>query len=203
MARSEIRVAGRACSLWALLAAAPGVLTLEDVLVGAFRLFVSTVVVERRASIFNTPHGLGISVPALLEALRWRYPGETSACRCWRLHWIEGASKHLLHALLAPLWHGGPVPARHGRTHMPGWDQAPLRRLVLVEGFVAGIVSAESRHVVGSRGGLAMYTAGRSRRFLCACVAGMGNNSLALAELLFSWEGLWDLCCLVLGFSNL
>ena len=28
----------------------------------------------------------------------------------------------------------------------------------------------------------------------------MGNDSLALAELLFSWEGLWDLCCLVLGF---
>ena len=32
---------------------------------------------------------------------------------------------------------------------MPGWDQAPLRRLVLVEGYVAGIVSAESGHVVG------------------------------------------------------
>ena len=37
---------------------------------------------------------------------------------------------------------------------MPGWDQVPLRRLVLVEGYVAGIVSAESGHVVGlnSRG---------------------------------------------------
>ena len=56
---------------------------------------------------------------------------------------------HLLHALLAPLWHGGPVPACQGRTHMPGWDQAPLLRVILVEGYVAGIVSAESGHVVG------------------------------------------------------
>ena len=85
VARSEIREAERACSLWALLAAAPGVLTLEDGLVGAFKLFVSAGAVEPRASIFNTPHGLGISVPALLEALRWRYPGETSACRCYAL----------------------------------------------------------------------------------------------------------------------
>ena len=53
-----------------MLGAAPGVLPLEDVLVGAFRLFVATGMVEPRASIFNTPHGLGISVPALLEALR-------------------------------------------------------------------------------------------------------------------------------------
>ena len=61
---------------------------------------------------------------------------------------------YLLHSLLAPLWHGGPVPTRQGRTHMPGWDQEPHRRLVLVEGYVAGIVSAESGHVVGlnSRG---------------------------------------------------
>ena len=29
------------------------------------------------------------------------------------------------------------------------------------------------------------------------------NDSLALAELLFSLESLWDLCCLVTGFSNL
>ena len=28
----------------------------------------------------------------------------------------------------------------------------------------------------------------------------MGNDSLALAELLFFWEGLWDLCYLVSGF---
>ena len=28
-------------------------------------------------------------------------------------------------------------------------------------------------------------------------------DSLAVAELLFSLEGLWDLCCLVTGFSNL
>ena len=155
-ARLEIRVAERVCSLWALLAAAPGVLVLEDVLVLAFRLFVSTGAVEPRASIFNfnMPHGLGISVPALLEALRWRYPGETSACRCWCRHCSEGANVYLLHSLLAPLWHGGPILARQGSTHMPGWDQAPHRRLVLVEGYVAGIVSAEWGHVVGlnSRG---------------------------------------------------
>ena len=28
-------------------------------------------------------------------------------------------------------------------------------------------------------------------------------ETLALAELLFSLESLWDLCCLVTGFSNL
>ena len=31
-----------------------------------------------------------------------------------------------------------------------------------------------------------------SRGIRGACAAGMGNDSLALAELLFSWEGLWD-----------
>ena len=69
------RVPERACLLWALLALAPGVLTPEDVLIGAFELFFATGAVEPRASIFNTPHGLGISVPALLDALQWRYPG--------------------------------------------------------------------------------------------------------------------------------
>ena len=49
VARSEIRAAERACSLWVLLAAALGVSTLEDVFVGAFRLFVSTGAVGRRA----------------------------------------------------------------------------------------------------------------------------------------------------------
>ena len=77
-------------------------------------------------------------MPALLEASRWRSPVDTSACRCWRLHWSEGASEHV-QALLAPFWHGGPVPARQGSTHMPGWDKAPLRRLVLVEGYVVAL----------------------------------------------------------------
>ena len=31
----------------------------------------------------------------------------------------------------------------------------------------------------------------------------VGADSLALAELLVSLESLWDLCCLVTGFSNL
>ena len=49
-------------------------------------VYVATGAVETRASIYNTPQGLGIAVPALLEALPWRYPGQKSACRCWRLH---------------------------------------------------------------------------------------------------------------------
>ena len=61
----------------------------------------------------------------------------------------RGASVPLLHALFAPLWHGGQVQARQGCTHMPGWDEAPLRRLILVEGCVAAVVSAWSGHVVG------------------------------------------------------
>ena len=117
-AHSEIRVAERACSLWAILAAAPGVLVLEDVLVGSFRLLVSTGAAEPTASIFNTPHGVGVSVVALLEALRWRYPGETCGCRCWRLHWSEGADEYLLRSLLAPLWDGGRFRlAREGLTY--------------------------------------------------------------------------------------
>ena len=50
---------------------------MEDVLVGAFKLYVATGAMESRASIYNTPQGLGIAVPALLEVLRRRYPGET------------------------------------------------------------------------------------------------------------------------------
>ena len=93
-ARLEIGVVERACSLRALLAAAPGVSVLEDMLLGAFRLFVATGAAELRASIFNTPHGPRNWVPALLEALRWRYPGEMSACQCWRPHWSKGADAY-------------------------------------------------------------------------------------------------------------
>ena len=149
VARTERRVADRACALWAVLEASPGVLAMEDLLVGAFKLYVAGGAMETRASVYNTPQGLGIAVPALLEALRWRYPGETSACRCWRLHWSEGASLPLLHSLFAPLWRGGMVQARQGCTWLPGWDEFPLRRLILVEGYVPGVVSAGQGHIVG------------------------------------------------------
>ena len=149
VARTERRVAERACALWAVLEASPGVLAMADVLVGAFKLYVATGAMETRASIFNTPQGLGIAVPALLEALRWRYPEKMSACRCWRLHWSEGASLPLLHALFAPLWRGGMVQACQGCTWLPGWDKFPPRRLILVEGYVPGVVSAGQWHIVG------------------------------------------------------
>ena len=142
-----MRVAERAYARWAVPAVVLGVLAPEDVLVGAFKPYVATGVLEPRASIYNTPQGLGIAVPALVEALRWRYSGETSACRYWRLHWSEGATLPLLHALFAPVWHGGMV--QEGCTHMPGWDEAPLRRLILVEGYVAGFVWAGPGHMVG------------------------------------------------------
>ena len=149
LARTERRVAEHACALWAVPEASPGVLAMEDVLIGAFKLYVATGAVELRASICNTPEGLGIAVPVLLEALRWRYPGETSACRCWRLHWSEGASLPLLHSLFAPLWVGGMVQARQGCTWLPGWDEFPLRRLIIVEGYVPGVISAGQGHMVG------------------------------------------------------
>ena len=82
LARTERRVAEHACALWAVLEASPGVLAMEDVLIGAFKLYVATGAVEPKASICNTPEGWGIAVSALLEALRWRYPGETNACHC-------------------------------------------------------------------------------------------------------------------------
>ena len=103
LARTERRVVEHACALWAVLEASPGVLAMEDVLIAAFNLSVANGAVEPKASICNTPEGLGIAVLALLEALRWRYPGETNASRCWRLHWSEGVSLPLLHSLFAPL----------------------------------------------------------------------------------------------------
>ena len=161
----QIRVAERACSLWVVLSAARGLLVPEDLLMGAFRLFVATGAAKPRVSMFITPHGLGVSVAALLEALWWTYPGETSACRCWRLHWSEGVDVYLLRSLLTPPWNGGPVPAHQGRTDMPGWDQEPHRRLVLVEEYVAGIVSAKSVHMLGlpSRGFIFCSRYGDSR----------------------------------------
>ena len=150
LARTERRVAVHACALWAVLEASPGVPAMEDVLIGAFKLYVATRAVEPRASICNTPQGLGIAVPALLAALRWRYPGETSACRCWRLHWSKGASLPLLHSLFAPLWVGGMVQARQGCTWLLGWDESPLRRLVIVDGYVPGVISAGHGHMVGA-----------------------------------------------------
>ena len=149
VARTERRVAECACALWAMLEASPEVLAMEDVLVGAFKLYIATGAVETRESICNTPAGLGIAVPALLEALRWRYPGETSACRCWQLHWSEGASLPLLHSLFAPLWRGGMVQARQAYTWFPSWDKFPLWRLIIVEGYVPGVVSAGPGHMVG------------------------------------------------------
>ena len=149
LARTERRVAEHACAPWAVLEASPGVLAMEDVLIGAFKLYVATGAMEPKASICNTPEGLGIAVPVLLEALRWRYPGETSACRCWRLHWSEGASLALRHSLFAPLRVGGMVQVRQGCTWLPGWDESPLRRLVIMEGYVPGVISAGQGHMVG------------------------------------------------------
>ena len=62
--RTERRVAKRACVLWAVLEASRGVLAMEDVLVGAFKLYVATGAMETRAAIYNRPQGLGIAVPA-------------------------------------------------------------------------------------------------------------------------------------------
>ena len=120
VARTERQVAQRACALWAVLEALPGVLAMKDVLVRAFRLHVTTGAMETKASIYNTPVGLGIAVLALLEALRWRYPGETSACRCWRLQWSEGASLPLLHSLFAPRLAGGHGPGAP-RLYLVAW----------------------------------------------------------------------------------
>ena len=166
LARTERRVAEHACALWAVLEASPGVLAMEDVLIGAFKLYVATGAVEPRASICNNPEGLGIAVPVLLEALRWRYPGETSACRRWRLHWSEGASLPLLHSLFAPLWVGGMVQARQGCTCLPCWDEFPLRSLIIVEGYVPGMISAGQGHMVGvnSRGHVFCSRGGNSLR---------------------------------------
>ena len=91
------------------------------------------------ASIYNTPQGFGIAVLALLGALRWWYPGDRRACRFWCLHWSEGGGGlRLTHALFPPLRHGGGVLARPGCTHIPGCDESPPRRFILVEGYVAG-----------------------------------------------------------------
>ena len=55
LARTERRVAEHACAQWAVLEASPGVLAMEDVLIGALKLYVTTGAVEPRASVCNTP----------------------------------------------------------------------------------------------------------------------------------------------------
>ena len=69
-----------ACTLFVLLHACPGALTLEDILVGAFMHFVGTEADRPRVSIADTRVGLGIAVSVMREALQWRYPlGATAA----------------------------------------------------------------------------------------------------------------------------
>ena len=60
-----MRVAVRVCWLWELLGAAHGVLVLEYMLMGAFRLFVATGIAGPMAPIFNTPMDWGFrSLPS-------------------------------------------------------------------------------------------------------------------------------------------
>ena len=41
------------------------------------------------------------------------------------------------------------VQARQGCTWLPGWDESPLQRLIIVEGYVPGVISAGQGHMVG------------------------------------------------------
>ena len=100
-----------------MLVASPGILVLEDVLMGAFTLFVATGAMEPQEAILNKPRGPRESVTALLEALRWRYPGETCGAG---VGGCIGARRRmsLLDSLLAPQWEGG--PAKGGRCCRAG-----------------------------------------------------------------------------------
>ena len=136
VARTERRVAERACALWAVLEASPGVLAMEDFLVGAFKLYVATGAMKTRASICNTPQGLGIAVPALLEALRWRYPGETSACLLEAAMERGGELAPLAYAVCPPLARG------HGPGALGLYLVARLRRVPPEETYLGGGIRA-------------------------------------------------------------
>ena len=86
-ARTLRAVADIACPLWALLVVAPEIVFLEDVLIGAFLFTVSAGADRPLVAIGATAIGLGIAVPTVANALRWRYPGQVQFCRARRLHW--------------------------------------------------------------------------------------------------------------------
>ena len=44
---------------------------------------------------------------------------------------------------------GGMAQARQGCTWLPGWDEFPQQRLIIVEGYVPGLFSAGQGHMVG------------------------------------------------------
>ena len=70
-------------------------------------------------------------------------------CRARRLHWVEGGLVPLVASLVGPVYSGGSVPARQGRTFLGDWAREPSSRLLLVEGWLPNIVGAAVRHTVG------------------------------------------------------
>ena len=113
-ARNLLALADVACALWALLVVDPEIVSLEDILVGAFLFTVSAGANRPLAAIGATAIGLGIAVPTVANALRWRYPGQVQYCRARRLHWVEGGLVPLVAWLVGPVLFGGSGPARQG-----------------------------------------------------------------------------------------
>ena len=147
-ARNLRAVADVARALWALLVVDPEIVSLEDILVGAFLSTVSAGSDRPLAAIGATAIGLGMAVPTVANALRWRYPGQVQYCRARRLHWVEGGLVPLVAWLVGPVLFGGSVPGQ-GRTFLGDWAREPSRRLLLVEGWLPNVVGAAFGHTVG------------------------------------------------------
>ena len=119
---TERSLASVAYALHALGERPPSLLSLEDILMGCFLHWTATGADLRwgLSALQRIPQGLPVSGPALHEALGWRY----------------GTQPAQVAPLLAPLWDLGPLPVRRGGAATPqAWTSAPLRRVLLIEGW--------------------------------------------------------------------
>ena len=114
-------MAERACALCALLSATLGIVSLEDVLMGAFRCYVPSRADRPKAALGNTAWGLGIAVVTLLEELKWRYLGEVAGCMARSRG--RGGKKFGREFFSNP-----PNPSRHGVMPKPPLQGYPWKK---------------------------------------------------------------------------
>ena len=137
-------------TVFMLLSLRPQLLTLTDLLVGAFARLVAT---GRRplVCVACTPEGLGIGPAALCTTLRGLYGSHYAPMwRSPRVHWSRLGSVDTMSVWVAALWDCAPVPLRRGASWVPSaWTERPEDRVILFSGWLEGVSAGEGGHWMG------------------------------------------------------
>ena len=97
-----------ACTLYALMLACPGMVTVVGIFIVAFMHYVATGADRPHVFIAYTGVGLSIAVCVLCGALRWQYPlGAIAVCHAPRLHSKNAGKVEVVANVVPPPWDMG------------------------------------------------------------------------------------------------